>query len=142
MASGFFSSIGLHNRLSANERDRVEELLHAFGAEELGQRTDVEMSYGELRKLLLLRAIVHRPELLICDEPFDGLDGAARAEFSRALETITNQANTRLVVVTHHVGDLPQSITHGLLLERGQIVTQGCIAQVRARAGKEIFQGL
>jgi ABC-type molybdenum transport system ATPase subunit/photorepair protein PhrA len=95
----------------------------------LARKTALQMSYGELRKILLLRAVVHKPELVICDEPFDGLDAQSKAEFSATLERIA-EGNTRLIVVTHHVGDLPHSITHGLLLEQGQIVNQGRIREL------------
>ena len=127
VASGFFETIGLHDPLSRRQRDQVSTLLRSFSMSELAPKSALEMSYGELRKMLLLRAVVHEPELLICDEPFDGLDARSKAEFSTMLERIA-QGNTRLIVVTHHVGDLPHSITHGLLLEHGQIVKQGRIA--------------
>src|SRR5262249_60487 len=87
--------------------------------------------YGEFRKMLLLRALVNDPDLLICDEPFDGLDSHARADFVRALERVADNG-TRLVVVTHHSPDLPECITHAMLLEDGRIRVQGRLAKVRA----------
>ncbi len=131
VGSGFYSSIGLHERLSAAQRRKISALLQRFGLEALGPKSALEMSYGELRKLLLLRAVVHDPEILICDEPFDGLDAGAKADFSRALEAMA-WGGIRLVVVTHHVGDIPDCISHGLLLEKGHIVVQGGLEQVRA----------
>jgi len=64
------------------------------------------MSYGEFRQILIARALVRNPELLLCDEPFDGLDAPARREISRTLEAAARRGAT-LVVVTHHAGDLP-----------------------------------
>ena len=89
------------------------------------------MSYGELAKILLLRALVRAPEILICDEPFSGLDAATRHEFSTTLKNVA-RAGTSLVVATHYVGDLPDCITHGLLLQNGQLVIQGSLEEVRA----------
>jgi ABC-type molybdenum transport system ATPase subunit/photorepair protein PhrA len=75
------------------------------------------MSYGEFRKVLLLRALVHDPELLLCDEPFDGLDTDSRQAFREALESVA-QRGTQLVIVTHHVAELPSCITNTLTLGR------------------------
>jgi molybdate transport system ATP-binding protein len=131
VGSGFHSSIGLHERLSAGQRRKISALLKRFGVAALGRKSALDMSYGELRKLLLLRAVVHDPEILICDEPFDGLDAGAKAEFSEALEVLA-QGEMRLVLVTHYVGEIPDCISHGLLLEKGIIVVQGGLEEVRA----------
>jgi ABC-type molybdenum transport system ATPase subunit/photorepair protein PhrA len=74
------------------------------------------MSYGEFRKVLLLRALVHDPELLLCDEPFDGLDAGSRLEFRDTLEAVARRG-TQLVIVTHHVNELPACITNKLTLD-------------------------
>jgi len=81
------------------------------------------MSFGELRKVLTLRALVHDPELLIFDEPFDGLDAMSRRDFRTSLDKVAARG-TQLMVVTHHLDDLPECITHGLFLERGRIAVQ------------------
>jgi ABC-type molybdenum transport system ATPase subunit/photorepair protein PhrA len=99
----------------------------------------LQMSYGEFRKVLLLRALVHEPQILICDEPFDGLDGPSKAEFVAALEHVSRNG-TRLIAVTHHWDDLPRCITHALLLEKGRIVCQGHLDVVRThRATQRLF---
>jgi len=132
VASGFFDSIGLHDRLTPRQTRRAKALIEQFVEPDLAQKTGLQMSYGELRKMLLLRAIVHEPELLICDEPFDGLDAAARVDFGWMLDALMAVAGARLVLVTHHVGYLPQRITDGLLLEHGEIVKQGAMEEIRA----------
>src|SRR5439155_22416579 len=97
------------------------------------------MSYGEFRTILLLRALVHQPEILICDEPFNGLDARATAQFSDALQTAAAQGS-RLVLVTHHVGEIPEFITHGLLLENGRIIAQDQLDIVRVHpAVQQLF---
>ena len=142
VGSGFHSSIGLHHRLSSGQKQRVEQLIEQFGATNFARRTADQMSYGELAKTLLLRALVNGPELLICDEPFSGFDAAGRREFSAALDTVA-QSGASLVVATHHVGDLPERMTHGLLLQNGQIVIRGYLEEVRAHpAIQRLFSAL
>ena len=142
VGSGFHSSIGLHHRLSSSQKQRVDQLIEQFRATDFAGKTADQMSYGELAKTLLLRALVHGPELVICDEPFSGLDAAGRREFSAALDTAA-QSGASLVVATHHVGDLPERMTHGLLLQNGQIVIRGYLEEVRAHpATQRLFSAL
>src|SRR6185369_27413 len=130
VASGFFSSIGLMDEPSTAQRGRVSELLESFSLTHLAQTRIDCLSFGELRKVLMLRALVHRPQLLLFDEPFDGLDAKARREFARVLESVVD-SGTQLVIVTHHLDDLPRCITHGAFLERGQIVARGEWSRIR-----------
>jgi molybdate transport system ATP-binding protein len=139
VASGFFYSIGLLDRVTKRQRGRVEALLEIFRAGKLAARPILRMSYGELRIVLLLRALVHEPAILVCDEPFDGLDSAAKEAFSAALDRVAANG-TRLVTVTHHIDELPRSTTHALLLENGCIACQGELEQVRAHeAARRLF---
>ena len=124
IASGFFSSVGLMGRIKPVQRVRVRGLMLQLGIESLAQRDARKLSYGEFRKLLLARALVHYPEVLICDEPFDGLDAPSRASMKRFLERVAGNG-TNLIVVTHHSDDLPECMTHVLRLEAGSIVAQG-----------------
>ena len=128
VASGFFSSVGLLDRVTRAQWRRVDSLLAAFGMSRLARVR--AMSYGEFRKVLLLRALVHHPRLVVCDEPFDGLDATAKRSFAEALDRVASNG-TRLVTVTHHIDDLPAATTHALVLEKGRIVCQGELAQVR-----------
>ena len=106
-------------------------MLDRFQLGGLADKSMLEMSYGEVRRILLLRSLVRNPRLLICDEPFDGLDESSRHDFARAL-AIVAEGGTRLVFVTHHAGDLPACLTHGLVLDQGRIVCQGELKKVRA----------
>jgi ABC-type molybdenum transport system ATPase subunit/photorepair protein PhrA len=89
------------------------------------------MSFGEVRKILTLRALVHEPELILFDEPFDGLDRASRRDFARALEKVAARG-AQLLIVTHHLDDLPRCITDGLVLEQGRIAAADRWPAVRA----------
>ena len=128
VASGFFSSVGLLDRVTPAQWRRVDDLLATFGMSRLA--TVRTMSYGEFRKVLLLRALVHHPVLVVCDEPFDGLDAGAKRSFAKALDHIASNG-TRLLTVTHHIDDLPAATTHALVLENGRIVCQGELLKVR-----------
>jgi molybdate transport system ATP-binding protein len=124
VASGFFASFGVHRRVSARQLARADRTLAALGLVRLGAQNILRMSYGEARKILIARALVHEPALLLCDEPFDGLDAPSRAEVASLLEAAA-RGGASLVMVTHHLGDLPRCITHVAELESGRIVRQG-----------------
>jgi molybdate transport system ATP-binding protein len=140
VASGFFSSVGLVEKVSPAQRRTVQKLLSQFGLKAAGRKSALRMSYGEFRKMLLLRALVQEPELLICDEPFDGLDPGAKLDFSAALDQAA-QGATRLIIVTHHLDDLPSCISHGLFLQKGVMVCQGEMKRVwKHPAVKKLFR--
>jgi molybdate transport system ATP-binding protein len=134
VASGFFSSVGLRHRLSRRQKQRVAALMAALDLGALASRNILHMSYGEFRRILLARALVHDPALLICDEPFDGLDAASRARHARTLEQVARRG-TSLVMVTHHPADLPGCVTHVGELSAGRLIFQGTARDYFARNG-------
>ncbi len=130
VASGFFSSFGLMDEVTLAQQKRVSKLLNNFDVTHLASRRMDELSFGELRKILTLRALVHEPQLLIFDEPFDGLDAVSRRDFADALDRVA-EAGTQLLIVTHHLEDVPRCISHGLFLERGRIAVSGAWPKLR-----------
>ncbi len=122
--SGFFSSIGLYRRVSSEQKAAAGRWVQFFGLEGVAGREVGSISYGEMRKILLARAMVNNPEMLILDEPCSGLDISARRDFLNTLERLT-QAGIRIVLVTHHAEDLIPSITHVLLMDAGRIAARG-----------------
>jgi molybdate transport system ATP-binding protein len=125
VASGYFSSIGLmRRRVSAQQQERVREVMQKLRLLSLRKESVQTISFGEFRKLLLARALVHQPDVLLFDEPFDGLDAPARASMARALTSAARRGST-LVVVSHHGDDLPRCVTHVARLANGRIMTQG-----------------
>lgn len=131
--SGFFSSVGLMLRANAGQRRRVARIIDALGLGRLAEQSILQMSYGEFRRILLARALVHDPELLVCDEPFDGLDAASRSEIGAVLERIAQMGKT-LVMVTHHGSDLPACVTRVGEMRDGQLVFQGSLEEHRGHA--------
>lgn len=121
IASGFFSSVGLMQRPSRAQLRCAAALAAKLGFGTLADRSGLRLSYGEFRKVLLARALVHEPELLVLDEPFDGLDATARQEMAGVLEAVARRG-TSLVLVTHHPSDLPGCMTRVVRLKAGKIV--------------------
>jgi molybdate transport system ATP-binding protein len=102
-------------------RERIIDLL---GIEALLDRCIDQVSNGERRKVLLARALLRRPQLLILDNPFAGLDGAFRERLQHILETLMHN-DLQIILVTNGRESLPPGITHVLLMDRGGVVAQG-----------------
>jgi len=124
IATGCFGGHVLYDRLSKRQTERVKRLIRVFELEALARRKVTSISYGELRRILIARALVHEPEVLILDEPFDGLESRIREALDRQIERVC-ELGTSLIMVTHHPEDLPRCITHGMLIEQGRILAAG-----------------
>ncbi|MBA4063717.1 MAG: molybdenum transport ATP-binding protein [Isosphaera sp.] len=118
-ATGFAD--GVTDRPTSPEQDaRVRELFGAFGISHLHGRPFRHLSTGEQRLVLLARALVKRPPLVILDEPFQSLD-AGRVEACRAYLDRELGADQTLLFVTHDPAELPRSVTRTLRLDRGEV---------------------
>ncbi|MGC9330205.1 MAG: ABC transporter ATP-binding protein, partial [Candidatus Hinthialibacter sp.] len=122
--SGFYSSIGLWKKGTEEMKNAVRRWMEFLGIERLAQQNIHTMSYGQFRKILLARAMVQSPEILLLDEPCNGLDRSSKIEFLGLLESLA-QTQTRIVFVTHHPEELIPSITHVMVLDQGKIMAQG-----------------
>ena len=119
-ATGFFDSLA--DRPTSPEQDsRVRELFAAFGITHLTDRPFRQLSTGEQRLVLLVRALVKRPPLVILDEPFQSLDSERVERCCDWLDRELGDDQT-LLFVTHELSELPRSVTKTLRLERGHIV--------------------
>lgn len=114
--SGYYDSIGLFCKPSKQKRCKVEDLFDAFGISELKEVSLGSMSEGNQRLLLLLRAIVKGPELLILDEPCQGLPPDSRQQVISIVDTLAYQCSTAIVFVTHQPDELPSCINRKLTL--------------------------
>jgi molybdate transport system ATP-binding protein len=95
-----------------------------LGLEPLSRRRIHGLSYGELRRLLLGRALAPAPEVLLLDEPLAGLDAATRAWMLATLDG-AQATGTTLVVVSHHEDEIPPAVTRLARLERGRMIRRG-----------------
>ena len=122
IASGFFASVGWLQPLTRAQKRRVQEVLDHFDLQPLARRNILEMSYGQARKVLVARALVNNPRLLILDEAFDGLDAGFRAGLAAMLEATSR--HTGIILVTHHQADVLPCITHRMVIAHGRIESQ------------------
>ncbi len=121
VASGYFASIGMNERITAGQGKRVLQILNQLKIEKLAKKNVQRLSFGQIRKVLIARAMVFKPRLLLLDEPLDGLDVSTREEINIILASLAAMG-TSLVMVSHHEEDFPQNITHRMRLENGRIV--------------------
>src|SRR5690606_17590181 len=98
----------------------AEAAMRAFGVLRLAAQSLAELSYGQTRRVLFARAAMGRPDLLLLDEPFAGLDPPTRADLMRRLERRAASGVT-IVIATHHREEWPRFATHELELRRGTV---------------------
>lgn len=124
--SGKFAQLDLWHRVSHADRTAATRLLRLVGAARLAQREWVYLSQGERQRVLIARALMARPRLLILDEPCAGLDPVAREKFLSFVNGLARRRGApALVLVTHHVEEITPAFTHALLLRGGRVVGSG-----------------
>ena len=112
VASGLHDSVGLYVRPRPEQMDTCLHWMRVFGIEELASRTFLKLSSGEQRMVLLARAFVKDPELLILDEPLHGLDTERREMVRTLIDAFCSRPDKTLIMVTHYPEELPTCITH------------------------------
>ncbi len=124
--SGFFSSVGTwpHQHVTAEMRERSEAVLDRIGARHLADRMLTEMSSGEVRRVLIGRALVHDPKALLFDEPSNSLDLHAQHELREILRSLA-RSGTAILLVTHHLADIIPEIDRVVMLRNGAVVADG-----------------
>ena len=117
-------------RPAADEASRADDLIAALGlGGKAGARWNV-LSQGERGRVLIARALICEPRLLLLDEPSTGLDIAAREQLLETVDLLSEtHPEVASVLVTHHLEELPSSTTHALLLAGGRVVAAGPAAQ-------------
>lgn len=110
---------------------RAVELLDALGCADLIRRTFSTLSEGERKRVQIARALMPDPELLLLDEPAAGLDLGGREDLVARLARLADDpAAPTMVMVTHHVEEVPEGFTHALLVRKGEVVAQGKVDEV------------
>ncbi|WP_427893862.1 ABC transporter ATP-binding protein [Kribbella sp. GL6] len=112
------------------DHERAGALLAELGIAHLADRTFGTLSEGERKRVQIARALMTDPELMLMDEPAAGLDLTGREQLVRSLSSIATAAGApAMVLVTHHVEEIPPGFTHALLLKQGRIVAAGPMDQ-------------
>ncbi len=122
--TGFSGTIGLYEEPDDDQRAEAAHWLRMLGAAGLAGQRIRTLSTGQLRRVLLARALAGAPDLLLLDEPCSGLDPASRAAFLALLGQLA-RAGVQMVLVTHHEGDMIPEITHVLRLADGRVTRCG-----------------
>lgn len=124
VVSGFFSSVGLYGAATSSRIEAARYWMDFFQLQHLSEKLLSEMSYGEQRKILIARAMVNSPDLLIVDEPCSGLDSSARAGFLSFIAQAA-RSGVALIMATHHLDEIISLITHIMVVDKGRIIAQG-----------------
>lgn len=118
VASGLKDTVGLYAHPTPQEYDTCRFWMSVFGIKALEKRTFMKLSSGEQRLVLLARAFVKDPELLILDEPLHGLDNRNRQMVHEIIDAFCTRRDKTLIMVTHYESELPSCIDHHIRLTR------------------------
>jgi iron complex transport system ATP-binding protein len=124
--SGRYAMIGMWGETAAVERTQAEKILRQIEAVAIRERPWRVLSQGERQRVLIGRALMARPQLLILDEPCAGLDPAAREHFVQFIERLARRRGApTLILVTHHVEEIMPAFSHVLVLKDGRVLASG-----------------
>lgn len=113
------------------DESRAMALLTTLGVRELGKRRFGTLSEGEKKRVLIARALMADPELLLLDEPAAGLDLGGREDLLKRMEDLARDPlSPATIMVTHHIEEIPSGSTHALLLSSGKAIASGPILEV------------
>jgi len=126
VTSAFFGSVGIHShqQVTSEQKRKALTLMEELGLVNLIEQQYLSLSTGQQRRLLLARALIHEPEVLVFDEPTNGLDITTAFKL---LEDIRQwcRAPKTLILVTHHLQEIIPEIQHVVLLKKGELIAQG-----------------
>jgi iron complex transport system ATP-binding protein len=129
--SGLEASLGLWRPFTEEERAKALAALGAIGVGHLASVRYEVLSQGERQRVLIARALVNAPALLILDEACGGLDPVSRESFLEDLSALATRPDApTMLFVTHHVEEIPPFLGHALLLSAGRVVKSGAIEEV------------
>ena len=129
-------AFGIRHLESTSRAQRVNELLHLFGAESLARRTPAQLSGGERQRVALARALAPNPKLLLLDEPLAALDDASANDILTRLLAL----DTRVVYVSHDLAEIWRLPASVVLLESGRVTATGPLQQVLAPHRDRLLQ--
>jgi iron complex transport system ATP-binding protein len=131
VVSGIDASVGLYRDFSENELGLAQNALEMVSAKNCADQNYGTLAQGEQQRVLIARALINRPALLILDEPCNGLDPAAKEKFLADLSRLANLPDApTIVMVTHHIDEIDPWISWIMVLKDGEILANGRKADV------------
>ena len=129
--SGLEATLGLYRQYSDEERERARRALRLLDSESLAEQPFGVMSQGEQQRVLIARALVCNPALLVLDEPCAGLDPHARRVFLDDIGLLAAQPGApTLLLVTHHIEEIGSWISRVCALKQGRVAAQGATQEI------------
>jgi iron complex transport system ATP-binding protein len=130
--TGAFGTIGLFGQPISDDVIRADQLIEQVGLQAVRHRPYHTLSSGESVRALIARALMHRPKLLLLDEPTAGLDLLAREQVLATVQSMLQDSkhSPTVILITHHVEELPPATSHVLLLDQGSIAASGAPSEV------------
>lgn len=127
--SGKFASFGIYETIEDEDWGKADYLLKSLRLSYLQNKPFHLLSQGEQRRVLIARALMNDPDMLILDEPCSGLDILSREQLLTMLHGIV-KSNCHILYVTHHIEELVQAISHVLLIKDGEVIAAGPKSEV------------
>ena len=129
--SGFFGSVGVwpYHEVTTGMEEKTREVMELLEIAHLAERSTVELSSGEARRILIARALVHDPQALVLDEPSNSLDLHATHELREVLRKLARRGIT-ILMVTHHLPDIIPEMRRVVLIQGGKVYRDGAKEQV------------
>lgn len=137
--SGKFGTYGLDLAVTSADHRRAMALLKALGLGDKYYHSYDRLSKGQRQNVLIARAFMSKPEILLLDEPCSGLDVLAKARFMTLLEQLMAQEALTVLFVSHEVGEVKDRFDHTLLLRNGRVFDQGSTAEMFTEAKLSAF---
>lgn len=139
--SGAYASIGLYESPTTEIRNRAIELMKKLGSLDYADRTYNSLSQGERQRVLIGRALMLNPELIILDEPATGLDFLAREQLLETISELVSE-DSSIIYVTHHVEEILPVFSHSFLLKEGKEFSSGYTKEILTSKNMSSFFSL
>ena len=123
--SGKFASFGVYSKITESDRKEALNLINLLGVKHIVDRDYKVISQGEKQKLLIARALMAEPLILLLDEPAVGLDIKARNNLLKSISKICKETKTTIIYITHHIDEIVSEIDKAFLIKDGKVFKQG-----------------
>lgn len=139
--SGYFASIGLYQKPTEQIYKKAKRIIRLVGLTKHENSLFPVLSYGEQKKVLIVRSLIGKPKFLLLDEPCSGLDLKAREDFLKFVEKLAGMKNgPTIIFVTHHIDEIMPSIKKVIALKKGKVIKMGKKEEVlTAQSMKDIY---